>query len=177
MLAFQTRIVVCQSLLLVAMLCSSSVGQTRTFSSPDIEFKLELPSPQWKILSRLDVHDHVEFSNGDDPGNGYLRLRKRLVASGTTALNLFQEDEKWELALLPGYVACRNGAGVDFDGPLVTSYFSYEFTNNGRRMDGRIYYVRTDPRTFYSLHFTVFSNKLSSFGETMDLMARSFRLK
>lgn len=39
-------------------------AQTVTFTSDDIDFILELPSPTWKAVSRLDVHDHVEFRYG-----------------------------------------------------------------------------------------------------------------
>ena len=55
--------------------------------------------------------------------------------------------------------------------------FSYEFVNQGRNMDGRIYYLRLDNRTFYILHFTVASEKLPSLRDQMDSIARSFRLK
>jgi len=55
--------------------------------------------------------------------------------------------------------------------------FSYEFVNQGRNMDGRIYYLRLDSRTFYILHFTVASQKLPSLRDQMDSIARSFRLK
>lgn len=44
-------------------------------------------------------------------------------------------------------------------------------------MEGRIYYLEVDKRTFYILHFTVASEKLASLLEQMDFIARSFRLK
>ena len=44
-------------------------------------------------------------------------------------------------------------------------------------MDGRIYYLRLDSRTFYILHFTVASEKLLSLRDQMDSIAKSFRLK
>jgi hypothetical protein len=119
----------------------------------------------------------MEFVNGDDYSNGYLRLRKRLVAPGTTAQDLFRHDETWELQRLPGYVVCSDGKGAEFTGYLRGTVFSYEYVNQGRNMDGRIYYFKLDHRTFYALHFTVASDQLQSLRDQMDSMARSFRLK
>jgi hypothetical protein len=81
------------------------------------------------------------------------------------------------LQTLPGYVVCSGGKGAAFSGQLNGTVFSYEFVNQGRNMDGRIYYLRLDSRTFYILHFTVASEKLPSLRDQMDLIARSFRLK
>jgi hypothetical protein len=44
-------------------------------------------------------------------------------------------------------------------------------------MDGRIYYLQLNTRTFYALHFTVAGDKLQSLRDQMDAIARSFRLK
>lgn len=44
-------------------------------------------------------------------------------------------------------------------------------------MDGRIYFLRVDSRTFYVLHFTIASEKLPTLREQMDSIAGSFRLK
>jgi len=44
-------------------------------------------------------------------------------------------------------------------------------------MDGRLYNVQADNRTFYVLHFTVASAQLTRILPEMDFIARSFRLK
>ena len=152
-------------------------AQTQTFTREGVEYVLDLPSPSWRAVSRVDVHEHFEFVNGDDFSNGYLRLRKKVVIPDTTAADLFSEAEKGELQKLPGYVVCSGGKGTEFNGQLKGTVFSYEFVNQGRNMDGRIYFLRLDNRTFYLLYFTVASEKLPSLREQMDSIARSFRLK
>ena len=165
--------------MLVLLLASSVVlaGQTRQFTRDGIEYILELPSPAWQAVSRLDVHEHPEFINGSDPTNGYLRIRKVLVDRSATTAELFSQDEKWELQRLPGYVVCSECQGIRFEGRLSGAVFSYEYVAVGRAMYGRIYYLQVDPRTFYSLRFTVARDKLQVVRDQLDLIARSFRLK
>ena len=152
-------------------------AQSQSFSREGIEFVLDLPSPSWRAVARIDVHEHVEFINGTDTRDGYLRLRKIMVAPGTKAATLFAEDEKWDLNRLPGYIVCSGGKGTEFSGHLKGTWYSYEFVKDGQNTDGRLYYLQTDNRTFYVLHFTVASQKLARLVPEMDLIARSFRLK
>jgi len=165
------------ALLALFVIGISAPAQNKTFTRDGIEYALDLPSPAWRAVARVDVHKHFEFINGDDDSNGYLRLRKKLVAPGTRAENIFTEDEKWEFRRLPGYVACSSGKGTDFTGRLSGTVFSYEYLDGANAMDGRIYYLQVDNRTFYVLHFTVASQKLRGLREQMDSIARSFRLK
>jgi hypothetical protein len=165
------------ALLLIIPLSMNANAQTQTFTREGVEYVLDLPSSSWRAVSRVDVHEHLEFVNGDDYSNGYLRLRKKVVTPDTTSEDLFREAEKWELQKLPGYVVCSGGKGTAFSGQLKGTVFSYEFINQGRNMDGRIYYLRLDSRTFYILQFTVASAKLPSLRDQMDSIARSFRLK
>ena len=169
--------VILVALLLIIPLGTNADAQTQRFTREGIEYVLDLPSPSWRAGSRVDVHEHLEFVNGDDYNNGYLRLRKKIVTPETTSENLFSEVEKWELQKLPGYVVCSGGKGTEFNGQLKGTVFSYEFANHGKNMDGRIYYLRLDSRTVYILHFTVASERLPSLRDQMDSIARSFRLK
>ena len=169
--------VILVALLLIIPFSINADAQTQTFTRAGVEYVLDLPSPSWRAVTRLDVHEHLEFVNGEDYSNGYLRLRKQVVKPETTSEDLFSEAEKWELQKLPGYVACSGGKGAEFNGHLKGTVFSYEFANRGKNMDGRIYFLRLDSRTFYTLHFTVASEKLSSLRDQMDSIARSFRLK
>jgi hypothetical protein len=155
----------------------NALAQTQTFTRDGLDYALDFPSPSWRAMSRVDVHEHFEFIYGDDYSNGYLRLRKKLVKASTVAEQIFREDEKKELQRLPGYVVCSNGAGTAVDGHLRGTVFSYEYVNGGMNMDGRIYYLQVDNRTFYVLHFTVASEELQSLRDQMDSIARSFRLK
>ena len=169
------NILICLSFLITLTLTANA--QTQSFSRQDVEFVLEFSSPSWRAVTRIDVHEHVEFINGTDTRNGYLRLRKAMVAPGTNAAALFAEDEKWDLSRLPGYVVCSGGKGTEFSGRLKGTWYSYEFVKDGTNMDGRIYYLQADNRTFYVLHFTIASEKLAPFRPEMDFIARSFRLK
>ena len=167
--------IVCVLFVTVSALTANA--QTQLFSRDGVEFQMEFPSASWRAVTRVDVHEHVEFINGTDGRDGYLRLRKKLVAPGTTTATLFAEDEKWELSGLTGYVVCSGGTGTEFSGKLKGTRHSYEFVKDGTNMDGRIYYLQADSRTFYVLHFTVASAKLARLVPEMDVIARSFQLK
>lgn len=162
---------------LVCLNCLVASAQSWTFARDGVEYVIDLPSATWRVVPRVDVHEHVEFVNGNDEANGYLRLSKILVDSDTTAANLFQSDEKWNLQRLPGYVVCSDCNGDAFRGYLSGTTFSYEYLSGGRTMAARVYYLQSDKRTFYVLRFTVARDKLQSIREQMDFMARSFRLK
>ena len=164
-------------LCLMVLLSMTITAQSQTFTRDGLEYKLDLPTASWKAVTRLDVHEHFDFLNGNDASEGYLRLTRRFTEPGTIAAELFSYDEKWELKRLPGYVVCSSGVGTDFQGSLRGTVFSYEFVSKGMNMDGRIYYLQLDNRTFYVLHFTVASEKLPRLRDQMDSIARSFRLK
>lgn len=164
------------TLCFITLLSMTATTQSQTFTKDGLEYAFDLPSPSWKAVSRLDVHEHFEFVNGDDYSNGHLRLRKKFVTAETRPEALFSEDEKWELRKLPGYIACSNGKGADFNGRLKGRVFSYEYVNQGVNMDGRIYYLQLDNRTYYALHFTVASENLPGVRDQMESIARSFRM-
>ena len=111
-------------LLILLPLSIIANAQTHTFTREGVEYVLDLPSPSWRAVSRVDVHEHLEFVNGEDQSNGYLRLRKKLVRPDTTSDELFSEAEKWELQKLPGYVVCSGGKGTEFNGQLKGTVFS-----------------------------------------------------
>jgi hypothetical protein len=166
--------------LIVTLVCLNALNasaQSWTFARDGVEYVIDLPSATWRVVSRVDVHEHLEFVNGNNEVDGYLRLTKILVGSDTTAANLFQSDEKWSLQRLPGYEACSDCQGEAFRGYFSGAAFSYEYINGGRTMTGRVYYLQLDKRTFYALRFTLARDKLQGNREQMDFIARSFRLK
>jgi len=169
------NIILCLSFLIVSAL--TALGQSQSFSKKGVDFVLDFPSSSWQAVQRIDVHEHVEFINGADSRNGYLRLRKKLVAPGVNPATLFAEDEKWDLSRLSGYVVCSGGKGTEFSGNRKGTWYSYEFVKDGTNMDGRLYYLQSDNHTFYVLQFTVASEKLAQLSPEMDFIARSFRLK
>jgi L,D-transpeptidase-like protein/putative peptidoglycan binding protein len=149
-------------------------SQKRTFTADDLEYVLDLPSPEWQAVSRFDVHQHFEFIYGNDPANGHLQIRKILVDRGMTAAELFERDEKWELQKLAGYVVC---SGAEFKGELSGTVFSYEYVSGGRPMFGNVYYLQIDKSIFYSLRFAASRDKRPILRDQMDFIARSFHLK
>jgi hypothetical protein len=162
---------------LMLLNCVIAAAQTWTFAEDGIEYVLQLPSSTWQVVSRVDVHHHREFINGRDEGDGYLRLRKIVVTSPTTAAEIFQRNEQFEFQSLPGYVVCSQGKGETIDGVFNGEAFSYEYVSKGRRMEGRVYYLQINARIFYRLQFTVAHEKLPNIREQMDAIAKSFRLK
>lgn len=152
-------------------------SQSWTFSEDGIEYVLELPSATWRAVARVDLHQHREFINGHDEADGYLRLSKIVVTPTTTAADIFQRNEQFELKSLPGYVVCSEGQGQPFKGNLKGEAFSYEYVNRGRQMAGKIYYLQVNNRTFYRLHFTIAREKLPTTVAEIDAIANSFRMK
>ena len=119
-------------LIAVMVVCFSAVaavGQGWTFSRADVEYVIEFPSPTWRVVSRLDVHEHPEFIYVTDELNGYLRLSKIVVDSATSPADLFQSEEKFRLQHLPGYVVCDGCRGEFFGGNLSGATFSYEYAD------------------------------------------------
>jgi hypothetical protein len=135
-----------------------------------------LPSHHWHVISRVDVHEHEDFAYEDNGLAAYLRVTKRIVEPGTTPANLFARDEKWGLQHLPGYTACTACQGETIQGALKGSVFSYEFVRDGVVTAGRVYYLQSEPGSFYTLRFTVRHDGLKTLQEQMDMIARTFRI-
>ena len=162
--------------LILLLIPAHTIAQAVTFERAGVEYTLELPSPRWQPVRRVDVHEHYDFVNGADNADGYLRVRKSLVEAGTTVKDLYLGDEA-DLKLLPGFVACGSCEGEPFSGGLVGAVFSYEFTKGGRPFAGRIYYLQVDARAYYTLHFTCERKRLAEVLPEADSIARSFRLR
>jgi hypothetical protein len=162
-------------LLICLAVCSPlGIAQTQTFTSAGIEYELELPSQTWHVVSQPDsVHQHAEFIYGDR-NDGYLRIRKEVVDAGTAAADVARKDQDQRLRFQPGYV---EGKEERFAGRLAGVTISYEYTYAGKAMAGRNYYLQADNRTFYTLRFTAYKDKLPIIRNQTDLIARSFHLK
>ena len=100
-----------------------------------------------------------------------------MVNPETSAADLFESEEKFRLQHLPGYVLCDACKDDFLGGNLSGAIFSYEYTEAGKVMAGRIYYLQVDTRTFYALRFTVAQDRLPALREQMSIIAGSFRLK
>lgn len=158
----------------LAAFASSLMAQSQVYTTDNLEYSLELPSPTWKVTSSRDaVHEHPEFLNGDRL-NGYLKVRKEAVDANITMSDLARRDLDQKLRYLPGFV---EGKEEKFNGRLDGVTVSYEFTQTGKPMMGRIYFLQSDARTAYVLYFTGLRDSIARIRNQTDSIARSFKLK
>ncbi len=162
---------------LMALIFSATVApaQTETFSDPNLDYTLELPSAAWRLTEKPDQnHALAGFIYGDRM-DGYLQIRKEVVDAGVTPANLAQRESEQKLRFLPGFVEGK--MDDPFEGRLKGVAFNYEYTYAGKPMTGRIYYMQADNRTIYVLRFTGLRDRLGRIRNQMDVIARSFRMK
>jgi hypothetical protein len=161
-------------LLGLVLISTSVISAQEVYTNPNIEYSLELPSSNWRVISEPDaVHDHLEFVNGDRL-DGYLQIRRESVDASTTPSQLARRDMDQKLRFLPGFV---EGKEEKFSGRLNGVTVSYEFVKTGKPMMGRIYYLQADNRTIYALRFSGLRDKLARIRNQTDLIARSFKIK
>lgn len=151
-----------------------AVAQEQPYTSETDDYTLELPSQVWKALPRADSgHQHTEYVNGERT-DGYLRVR-RGVLSGETNLSEYARNEAdTKLRFMPGFVG---GKESNFSGRISGIVTTYEYTNAGKPMAGRIYYLKADERTIFALHFTGGRDRLQRIQNQTDAIARSFKPK
>ena len=165
--------------LLIALMLSlgstlSSKAQEHSYSSAKVNYVVDLPSATWRLVDEPDdVHQHAEFVYGDR-NDGYLRIRKETLEEGLTIKDFAHRDQDQKERFRPGYV---DGKEEGFSGRLSGVTMSYEFTQAGKPMAGRSYYLQGDSRTVYVLRFTGMRDKLLRIRNQTDLIARSLRLK
>lgn len=157
-----------------AALAQTVQAQERSYASPKGDFVIDLPSPTWRLVDEPDeVHQHTEFVYSDR-NDGYLRIRKEALEQGLTITEFARRDQDQKTRFLPGYV---NGKEEPFSGRLSGVTISYEFTQAGKPMVGRSYYLQADSSTVYVLRFTGHRDKLARIRNQTDFISRSLRLK
>jgi len=150
-------------------------AQEHSYTSPKVDYTVDFPSPTWKLTDEPDqVHQHTEFIYGDR-NDGYLRIRKEALEQGLTIKEFAHRDQDQKTRYLPGYVEGKEDP--PFTGRLSGVTLSYEFTERGKPMAGRTYYLQGDSTTVYVLRFTGMRDKLLRIRNQTDLIARSLRLK
>jgi hypothetical protein len=162
--------------LLAALLCTGAVAsaQDEPYTKESDDFTVELPSGRWKAVSRPDgAHHHTEFIYGER-SDGYLRIRKEVVEAGSKLADLARREEDVKLRFMPGFVG---GKQNNFAGRLNGIVTTYEYTQAGKNMSGRVYYLQADSRTVYALHFTGLRDRLQYIQNQTDAIARSFKTK
>ena len=160
---------------LALLACGAAASaQEQPYTSETDEYALELPSESWKAVPRADSERRLmEFVNGVR-SDGYLNLRREVVEGDTKLLEFARAEADTKLRYRPGFVI---GKDERFAGRLSGVVLNYEYTQAGKPMAGRVYYLQSDPRTVYVLHFTGSRDKLQRIQNQTDAIARSFRLK
>lgn len=149
-------------------------AQDHTYSSGKVDYIVSFSSPVWRLVDEPDeVHQHAEFVYGDR-NDGYLRIRKETMDEGSTIAEFARRDHDLKMRYLPGYV---DGKEERFPGRMSGVTISYEFTQAGKPMAGRTYYLQADGRMVYVLRFTGMRDKLSRIRAATDQIARTFKLK
>jgi len=168
-----TQLFIC-ALALLACGAVSAASAQEPFTSETDEYAIELPSEVWRAVPRPDnAHQHTEFIHGDRL-DGYLRVRREVIEGDTKLSEFARTLADTKLRYLPGFVG---GKEDRFAGRLSGIVSNYEYTNGGKPMAGRVYYLQADSRTVYVLHFTGRSERLRRIQNQTDAIARSFRLK
>ena len=152
----------------------SASAQQHTYTSTNAGYVLDFPSPTWRLIDEPDeLRQHTEFVYGDRM-DGYLRIRKETMEEGLTIQDFAHRDQDQKTRFLPGYV---DGKDEPFAGRLSGVTSAYEFTERGKPMAGRTYYLQGDGRTVYVLRFTGLRDKLLRIRNQTDQITRSLRLK
>ena len=148
--------------------------QDHTYSSPKVDYQVEFPSPMWKLVDEPDeVHQHAEFIY-NDRNDGYLRIRKESLPDGQTVEEFARQDQEQKEQFRPGYI---DGKGERFAGRMNGFTMAFEFTQAGKPMACRTYYLQANDQTIYALRFTGMRDKLARIRNQTDQIARLFKLK
>ena len=162
---------------LVLALCATAlvaVAQEQSYTSETDDYTLELPSQVWKALPRADSgHQHTEYVNGER-SDGYLRVRRATLSDDTNLSEYARNEADTKLRFMPGFVG---GKESNFSGRISGIVTTYEYTNAGKPMAGRIYYLKADERTVFVLHFQGARDRLQRIQNQTDAIARSFKPK
>ena len=166
---------VCSLALIIGVaVLNRAAAQEQNYSNSKYNYTVQFPSAVWRMISEPDeIHQHAEFVYGDR-SDGFLRIRKEALDEGLTITEFARRDQEQRVHFLPGYV---DGKDEPFSGRLSGRTVSYEYTQSGKPMAGRTYYLQADERTVYALRFTGMRDKLARIRNQTDLIARSFKLK
>jgi len=161
-------------LLILAAFSAPALAQDHSYTNAKAGYIVDFPSPLWRLVDEPDeMHQHAEFVFSDR-NDGYLRIRKEALEEGLTVREFGRRDQEQKNHFLPGYV---DGKEENFTGRLSGVTISFEFTQAGKQMTGRTYYLQADDHTVYALRFTGLREKLARIRNQTDQIARTFRLK
>lgn len=156
-------------------LASAAAAQDQPYTSETDDYTLELPTQVWKAQPRADgARHHTDYVNGERT-DGFLRVRRGMLDGGTSLSEYARNEADTKLRFMPGYVV--GGKETPFSGLVSGIVTTYEYTNAGKPMAGRVYYLKADERTVYVLHFQGARDRLQRIQNQTDAIARSFKPK
>jgi hypothetical protein len=162
-----------KSAMLGLTLTAAAIAQGTTFSNENVDYTFDLPNETWKILAEPSkIKPNAEYVYGDRL-SGYLEIRRVTVKTDSVMSEIIA-DEETKLKFIQGYVA---GKEEQFSGKLRGTVFNYEFVRSGRNMSGRIYFLKADATTVYTIRFTGLKEKLIAIRNQTDSIARTFQVK
>jgi hypothetical protein len=160
------------SVVLSIFFAISITAQTSTFKDNLSDYTFELPEPVWKMNFKPTADKpHPQYIHGDRL-NGYLQVDKTSIKPDALMSDAIKDAEA-KLRFKPGFIA---GKEENFAGALKGKVFNYEFIQSGKNMSGRIYLLRADENTVYTLHFTGLRDSLKGIRNQTDSIARTFKI-
>ena len=161
-------------LIFLALLPSAAQGQRRSYTNPNLDYVLDLPSAEWRVIKVPGVaHDSTEFRYGQK-SPVQLRIRREFVDEGVSPADLVQRKQRFDRVSLRGYIKSKV---EPFEGRLSGSKYAYEYVTAGKPTAVLIYYLHVNNRFIYRLEFVGSSNDLQALAEQTDFIAQSFRMK
>jgi len=167
-------ILLCGVLLAGSGIPASAQSKGEVFDDPEGKYSLTLPAG-WHVVTSRDGLGRTQIEIVYDiRESGLLKIRLISVEAGTKAIDVAKRDEEQSLRFQPGYA---KGSIENFAAPVNAALVAYDFTNSGRPMIGRNYYLLVNETTAYLLRFTGTRNTLAPIRNQTDAIARSFKMK
>ena len=149
-------------------------AQGTTFDDKNVEYTFDLPDSLWKMTVKpSSASPNVEYVYGTR-SDGHLEIRKASVKADDMLSDVILREQEQRLQFKPGFVA---GKEENFAGNYRGSVFNFEYTQSGKNMSGRYYFLRANDTTVYVLRFTGLRNQLLSIRNQIDSIGRTFKVK
>lgn len=160
---------------LLSLFCVfTASAQTSTFEDKNVEYTFDLPDERWKMTVKpTAASPNVEYVYGTR-SDGHFEIRKFSVRTDEMLSDLILREQDQRLQFKPGFVP---GKEENFAGNFKGRVFNHEFTQSGKPMSGRFYYLQANPTTVYVLRFTGLRNELLAIRNQIDSIARTFKVK
>ncbi len=157
-----------------SILSAQAPSQGEVFEDPEGKYSLTLPAGWHVVTSRDGLGRSQVDIVYDVRERGLLKIRLISVEAGTKAMDIAKREEEQSLRFQPGYA---KGGIENFAASVNGALVTYDFTNGGRPVIGRNYYLLVNETTAYLLRFTGTRNTLGPIRNQTDAIARSFKMR